>query len=577
MKEKEVAFVRKLIVWICLVCLMLTLAVTASAATAAKSVSTYATVSNDGTCQVTLTVTIHLDQVTEDLRFPLPGKASNITVNGTHARSHMENGFRQVNLKNVIGKAVGDFTLTFTYNLPNLIVTNEAGLLELQLPILAGFAYPVQALEFSVSLPGTVTAKPAFSSGYHQANIEKDIYYTTSGATITGTAQTELKDHETLSMSLLVTEEMFPQKRIVAPDFKTVSALTAVFYLLAFGYWILFLRNLPTWPHRRTQAPEGYTAGELGGLLHLRGGDLNMMVFTWAQLGYLQIHLAPNGKVTLHRRMQMGNERSAFEQRCFKQVFGKRDSVDTSTYRYGAVYQYVRKLTPNLASLMHAKSGNMLVFRGLAAAAGMFCGISVAIGLGAGAALQWLLIIAFGALALVSCWYIQQWASHLFTADRKPLWIGLGLCGIWLILSALVGLFSAGLGMAIWQLIIGLLVALGGRRTLAGRRAMSETIGLRRYLKTVPRDQLQQICQNNPDYFHQMMPYAMALGIDKRFAKQFGKLPIEQCPYISTGVESTMRASQWRGLMRRVLAAMNTRGQVSYWQRLLSAIEAFIK
>ena len=568
---------RRLIVWVCLACVMLSLSVTASAANAAQSVSSHATVSHDGTCQVSLSVTVHLEQVTEALRFPLPGKASNITVNGSRAKSRLENGLRQVNLKSVIGKAVGDFTLNFTYSLPNLIVTNEAGLLELQLPLLAGFAYPVQALEFSVTLPGEVSAKPAFSSGYHQANIEKDIYYTTSGATINGSAQTELKDHETLSMTLLVSEEMFPQKRVVAPDFKTVSTLTTVFYLLAFGYWMLFLRNLPTWPRRRPQPPEGYTAGELGSLLHLQGGNLNMMVFTWAQLGYLRLHLAPNGKVTLHRHMEMGNERSAFEQRCFHLVFGRRDVVDASTLRYGAAYQKVRKLTPNLASMVQAKSGNLLVFRGLAALAGMLCGVSVAIGLTPGAALQWLVILLLGALATVSCWQIQLWAAHLFAADRRPLWLALGLCGIWLILSAAAGVFSAGLGMVIWQLIAGLLAALGGRRTLAGRQAMGEILGLRRYLKSLSREQLQEICRSNPDYFHQMMPYAMALGVDKRFAKRFGKNPIEQCPYISVGADSTLRALQWRELMRRVLAGMHTRSQVGYWQRLLSAMEAFVK
>ena len=568
---------RKLLIWLCMVCLVLSLSVTASAANAAQSVSSHATVSHDGTCQVSLSVTVHLEQVTEELRFPLPGKASNITVNGSRAKSRLENGLRQVNLKSVIGKAVGDFTLNFTYSLPNLIVTNEAGLLELQLPLLAGFAYPVQALEFSVTLPGEVSAKPAFSSGYHQANIEKDIYYITTGATITGSAQTELKDHETLSMTLLVSEEMFPQKRVVAPDFKTVSTLTTVFYLLAFGYWMLFLRNLPTWPRRRPQPPEGYTAGELGSLLHLQGGNLNMMVFTWAQLGYLQLHLAPNGKVTLHRHMEMGNERSAFEQRCFHLVFGRRDVVDASTLRYGAAYQKVRKLTPNLASMVQAKSGNLLVFRGLAALAGMLCGVSVAIGLTPGAALQWLVILLLGALATVSCWQIQLWAAHLFAADRRPLWLALGLCVVWLLLGSVAGVFSAGLGMVIWQLIAGLLAALGGRRTLAGRQAMGEILGLRRYLKSLSREQLQEICRSNPDYFHQMMPYAMALGVDKRFAKRFGKNPIEQCPYISVGADSTLRALQWRELMRRVLAGMHTRSQVGYWQRLLSAMEAFVK
>lgn len=568
---------RKLFIWVCLVAMLLAMTVSVSAAPVAKSVSSHATVSHDGTCQVTMSVTIRLDQVAEDLRFPLPGKASNITVNGARAKSREVNGLRQVLLSGVIGKAVGEFALHFTYNLPNLVKTNEAGLLELQLPVLSGFDYPVQALEFSVTLPGEIPGKPAFSSGYHQANIEKDITYTVSGATLTAVAQTELKDHETLQMTLLVSEEMFPQKRVVAPDFKTVSTLTTICYLLAFAYWLLFLRNLPTWPRRRPQPVEGYTAGELGSLLHLQGGDLNMMVFTWAQLGYLQIRLAPNGKVTLHRQMEMGNERSAFEQRCFQLVFGKKDVVDTSTYRYGGIYQKVRKMLPNLSSLMQPKSGNLQVFRVPAAVAGMFCGAAVAVGLSAGAALQWFLVIVLGALALLSCWHIQLWASRLFTADRRGLWLALGLCGIWLLLSLAAGQLSAGVGMVIWQLIVGILLALGGRRTTAGRQAMGETLGLRRYLRTVSRDQLEKICKQNPDYFHQMMPYAFALGVDRRFAKRFGNMPVEQCPYISVGANSTLRASQWRDLMRRTLGAMNTRKQPGYLERLMKAVEAFIK
>lgn len=568
---------RRVVVLIALFGLLCSLAVGASAATGAKSVSAYATVASDGSCQVTLTATIHLDQAVENLRFPLPGNATNITVNGTRARSRMENGLRQVNLSGIIGKVAGDFTLTFTYSLPNLIVTNDAGLLELQLPLLAGFDYPVQSLEFSVTLPGPVTAKPAFSSGYHQANIEKDIYCATSGATVTGMAQVELKDHETLSMYLLVTEEMFPQRRIAAPDFQTVGLLIMVFSLLALVYWAIFLRNLPLWPAVRPIPPEGYSAGELGSILHLQGGNLNMMVFSWAQLGYLQIRLEHSGRVYLHRQMDMGNERSAFERNCFKKLFGRRNTVDAGSVRYGEICQSVERIRPNLVSLVHPKSGNARVFRGLAAVAGLFCGVSVGIGLSTGAVLQWLLIILLGALALVSSWQIQLWAVNLFASDRRRLWIALGLCAGWLLLAALAGQFSLGLRMALLQLLAGFLLALGGRRTPAGKQVIGETLGLRRYLKTVSPEQLKQISQSNPGYFHQMMPYAMALGVDKAFAKQFGKLPIGQCPYIAMGVESTMRAEQWRGLMRRVLKGMNTRVPNGYLEKVIAFLQSFTR
>ncbi len=568
---------RKFLVIVTLLCIICGLTVSAGAATAAKNISTYATVANDGTAQVTLTVNIHLDQAGGDLRFALPGNASNVTVNGARARSRVENGLRQVDLSGVIGRAVGDFTLTFTYSMPNCIVTNDVGQLELQLPLLAGFAYPVQALEISVTLPGPVTAKPAFSSGYHQANIEKDLYYTTSGATITAISQVELKDHETLSMSLLVTEEMFPQKRIVAPEVGTVTTLTIVFLLLALAYWCIFLRNIPAWPAVRPTPPEGYTAGEMGSVLCMQGGNLNMMVFSWAELGYLLIELQPGGKVRLHRQMEMGNERSNFEQRCFQKLFGKRDTVDAGSVRYGELYLSVEKMLPNLSPVINPRSGNMRVFRGLAALGGMFGGIIVAVSLSTGAALQWFLVIVLGAAALISSWQMQLWLVNVPVPDRRKLWIALGLCGGWLVLGAVAGQFNAGMGMVLCQLIAGILVFVGGRRTLPGRQMMGEVLGLRRYLRSVPSEQLRQICQSDPEYLHKMMPYALALGVDKAFAKRFGKQPIGQCPYIFTGADSTMRASQWRTMMRRVLKGMNTQPESTRLEKLIDLIRSFVK
>ena len=568
---------RKILFWLTLICVLCASVVTVGAATAAKSVSSFATVSNDGTAQITLTANIHLDQVDENLYFTLPGDASNVTVNGARAKTHMENGMRRVDLSGVIGKAVGDFTLNFTYNLPNLVSTNELDQLELQLPLLSGFAYPVQALEISVTLPGPVTAKPAFSSGYHQANIEKDLYCTTSGATIQAVSQVELKDHETLSMSLLVTEDMFPQKRLVAPDLDFVTTLTWVFTLAALAYWLIFLRNLPTWPTARSTPPEGYTAGELGSVLCLQGGDLNMMVFSWAELGYLLIHLQPGGKVRLSRQMDMGNERSAFEQRCFKLLFGRRDTVDAGSIRYAELYLRVKTMQPNLSSLMDPKSGSIQLFRGLAVISGVLGGATVAIGISAGAALQWFLVILLGGLALVSCWKIQTWAVNLLVPDRRSLWISLAFCGMWLLLGAVSGQFNPALGMVIGQLLIGVLVFLGGKRNLAGKQAMAQTLGLRRYLKTLSREDIQAIHQNNPEYFHRMMPYAMTLGVDYAFAKRFGKFPVGQCPYISIGTDSTMRASQWRGLMRRTLKGMRTQVPNTKLEKLIQLLQSFVK
>ena len=238
------------------------------------------------------------------------------------------------------------------------------------------------------------------------------------------------------------------------------------------------------------------------------------------------------------------------------------------------MYCAVERLRPNLGDLVHPKSGNLTVFRVLAAAAGLFCGVSLGVSLSQGAALQWLLIGALAGGGLASAWQIQLWARYLFVPQRRKLWVALALSAVWLALGILAGQAVTGIGLALSQLFAGVLLALGGRRTQAGKQAMGEVLGLRRYFRTVSGDELQQICRNNPEYFHQMMPYAIALGVDKAFAKRFGKQIIGQCPYISVGADSSIRADQWRGLMRRILGKMNTQPEQTRTEKLLAFLQS---
>ncbi len=564
---------RKFVVLITLLCLICGLAVSANAATGAKSVSSHATVTADGRCQITLVAALHLDAPVEKLKFPLPKDAGNITVNGSRAKTKSENGLKQVDVSGFVGKTAGDFTLTFNYSLPNLVRTNEAGLLEMTLPLLSGFAYPVEAMEFSVTLPGEITAKPAFSSGYHQASIEKDIAYTTAGPTVTGTSQVALKDHETLVMTLTVTDEMFPRTVIAPPDVETVDVIAIVCFVAALLYWVLFLRNLPWWPTKQPTPPDGYGPGEMGSVLHLQGGNLNMMVFSWAQLGYLHIRMEKNGSVRLIKQMEMGNERSSFEQRCFKLLFGSRDVVNASGRRYGAVYCAVEKLRPNLSALIHPKSGNLTVFRILTGLTGLFSGVSLGVLLSG----SWFWVVVLGIAAWLSSWQIQLWARQLYAPQQRKLWIGLGLCGAWLVLGLVAGQANTALALVFSQLFAGLLLAFGGRRTPAGKQAMEQAMSMRRYFKSVSAQDLHRISQNNPEYFHQMMPFAIALGADKAFARSFGKEMVGQCPYISGGMDTPMRAGQWRAQMRRILEKMNTLPEQTRTEKVFAFVQSLRK
>ena len=534
--------------------------------TRATSVQMIATVSNSGSAQVSTTVALHVETPLEELHYPVPANASSITLNGSRVFTEKTNQARLVNLTKLLGGMTGDFTFTVGYSVANTVrplaqtdsAADSAKKLQLDLPLLAGFAYPIDQVQFSINLPGNITNQPGFISGYHQANIEKDLTYSVSGGNIAGRSWTALKDHETLNLRLTATEEMFPQTRVELPSLDTITTIIYVCIGLALIYWIFVLRNFLPIREYPAVAPEGFGAGQLGTVLTMAGADLGLMIFTWAQLGYVVIQMDRRGRVLVHKRMEMGNERSAFEQKCFRSLFARRDVADTSGISFARLHQTVsaQKAIP---SLLRKNGGNVQIFRILAAVAGLLCGTCFGILLGNMLDFGWLFMSVLSFVGLICSWQIQHWTQGVFLHHRIRLWTALGMSVLWLILGLAIGQLSLALLSVSIQLIAGFLAAFGGRRREDGKLAMGQVLSLRSHLSRLSSRKIQQYCQENPNYFFDMIPEAMAMGCDKAFARRFGKSRLPACPYIIASDTRGLTAAQWSQLMRQILDGMTAR------------------
>ena len=534
--------------------------------TRATSVQMIATVSNSGSAQVSTTVALHVETPLEELHYPVPANATSITLNGSRVFTEKTNQARLVNLTKLLGGMAGDFTFTVGYSVANTVrplaqtdsAADSAKKLQLDLPLLAGFAYPIDQVQFSINLPGNITNQPGFISGYHQANIEKDLTYSVSGGNIAGRSWTALKDHETLNLRLTATEEMFPQTRVELPSLDTITTIIYVCIGLALIYWIFVLRNFLPIREYPAVAPEGFGAGQLGTVLTMAGADLGLMIFTWAQLGYVVIQMDRRGRVLVHKRMEMGNERSAFEQKCFRSLFARRDVADTSGISFARLHQTVsaQKAIP---SLLRKNGGNVQIFRILAAVAGLLCGTCFGILLGNMLDFGWLFMSVLSFVGLICSWQIQHWTQGVFLHHRIRLWTALGMSVLWLILGLAIGQLSLALLSVSIQLIAGFLAAFGGRRSEDGKLAMGQVLSLRSQLSRLSSRKIQQYCQENPNYFFDMIPEAMAMGCDKAFARRFGKSRLPACPYIIASDTRGLTAAQWSQLMRQILDGMTAR------------------
>lgn len=568
---------RRLFLPVMLLVLLFCLATGVSAATEASNISCHAIVSSDESCDFTVTAIFRLEEAVSELTFPLPAKASGITLNGSRVGSSVSNEVRHVDLTQITGGMAGEFSAVLTYRLNDVVSFSDDGLLVLEVPLLSGFEYPVKKLECSVMLPGEIVTKPAFVSGYHHSNIEQDLNFSVAGATVSCSTLKELKDHETLAMRLNVTDSMFPQSVIKLQNLQPFYIIMGISAGLALLYWILFMRNLPPRFHAVAKPLEGYSGGQLGSILSLKGADLTMMVFTWAQLGYVLIQLDKRDRVLLHKRMDMGNERSLFERKCFNALFGKQDLVDASGLRYALTCQKIARLSPNIQGLVHPNSGSFMLFRLFMTLVGLFDGICLGLTVSAEAAVPWIPGILIGIFCALCSWFIQLWAEGLVSSRKDRLYVAMVLLVAWLAVTLFAGTAALDIWVILGQVLAGLLVTFGGRRTEVGRQYMGEVLGLLLYLQTIPRTQVVYLSQRNPEYFHTLAPYALALGVEKAFASRFGRTPQSPCPWLLAPVGERMTAAQWTDVMNRAVRSMRLRQRRMNTDNLLSVLRSFIR
>ena len=555
-------------IFIAILC-MIMLTTVVYAESGATKVESWSTVTSGGACQVTMSVRIHMDQPASGLTFPLPRGAKDVAVNGTSARTYSSATDPDVVLTDLsfLNGFMGESTVTFSYTLSDVLHTErnektKKSALIMNIPLLCGFDYPVKELAFSITMPGDITGKkPTFTSGFLQTNIESIVNCVAGGSLISGTVNQSLQDREKLTLVLEVDEDMFPGKLVVFRDGNPELVPMGICAAVALLYWLLMMRCLPLLRQRRTEPLEGVTAGELGSHLTAAGADLTMMVFTWAELGYLYIYPDKRGRVLLQRRMDMGNERTAFENRCFNSLFSKGDLVDATGASYARLFLKVSKTISGVQEMYLRRAGNSLLFRALCCGISLFSGICVGMNFTLNAAMRVVLSILFAAVGVVTAWVIQDGMYRLHIRGKMPillamiamvLWIALGIAagsGAWLVTLLAV----------LAQILAGLASAYGGRRSDLGRHQAGLILGLRHYLGSISKDELARITENDPDFFFRMLPYAIAMGVDTRFAKNFGAQKMPQCPYFAAREDRKRTAAEWALMLRKTADRMDAR------------------
>ena len=531
------------------------LALPVSAFSAISSATSETVVESDGTCHVTLTVSLHLDGSSAGLTFPLPESARNITVNGVSAKSSLSGGIRNVPLEDYIASGSGTFTIRYT--LSDTVAENEKEALTLTVPLLNGFSLPIEKLEFSIILPDAPEKKPLFISTYFDENTDSILEYQITGKTISGATKERLQDKETLTMTLETTKEMFPNALARRWSLDSIDLVMICIGVVAILYWLAAMRCRPAKRIRTAAIPTGMNAGEIGCRLTGQGLDLTLTVLSWAQMGYVLIQMNDHGRVLLHKRMEMGNERTETEVRLFRSLFKKRSVADATGYNYAHLCRKAMGMNPARSHTFLRSSGNPRVFRFITALIGSCGGISLAIAYAQDPAWRVVLSILFSILGFTGAWMIQSGAKSLHHRNKLPLLIAAGCSFLFLLASIPAGEMNVAIFVILGEILAGLAAFFGGMRTESGQQTASELLGLRRYLHSATKEELKRAVAMNPNYFYDLAPYALALDVDRAFARQMGNLRLPECTYLTTGMDGHMTAREFDQLLRDTVNTMD--------------------
>lgn len=511
--------------------------------TSFQSVTISCTVNESGRAYVQQTLELSILGSLQEIAFTFPADAKSPKVEGYKTKSAVENGVRVLRVSSDTG-FTGTLTFQLSYNQTGLVTAGEASQ-TIQLPLLSPQAYPIQALSFSVTFPEDFASTPSFESGYYKDVIEDLMTVSSSGGVVTGILTTPLNDNDTLTLSLTLPEGYFAGNFGEGIGSVVLLVLSILFALLGLLYWFRLLRNKTLRVSARSLPPDGVNPGDLPFLLAGGDADFNMLVSHWASLGYVSFFINQAGHVIIRRRMEMGNERRAYERKLFLLLFGDESYCDGASLHYKKVGSKAMAVIPRYWArrIFDKRSGSPFLAQLLCCLA-CACSTTLAMNALAPESLHFLFLIASFIAGFAFSYCLQKAAGAYYLNDWVRTGIGVS-CGFLLLLVGLLG--GAGLSTVIAggaSAFVGWQTAHGGRRKPEGDDIVAQTLGFRRFLLNATDHHAQQMLRRDPQYFYKMLPYAEAMGQGRRFTALFHGVRLESCPWyeVAKGTPTTPAA-----------------------------------
>ncbi len=419
---------------------------------------------------------------------------------------------------------------------------------------------PIDNITFAITMPFAFDeSKLNFTYGKKGSTESSRVNYAVNGTTITGRLTGPLQPNEALTVALPLPQGYYTD---VKSDSSSLLArfgwlLPLLLIVAGIAVWIALGKKRQIFPTVEFYPPQGTTSADVGFLIDGRVDpfDVTSLIVYWADKGYLSIteQRVKRGFFTkktflLTKLNEMGDEAKPYEQKMFNDLFtnyGNGTEVNTEQLeqRFYITTDLVKKMVKSsfedspdtsifasssktcrrilwLLAVLAPVPVLMIIFQ---RSTGRPAGIEV---IGSVLLFTIIIVVTYGMFAnLLVSWQGLPKRGLLGTLLRSTL-----PAIIFSFFTILIADTSGLLAFMTFSLAAAfILIWLSfrcDRRTQLGDWYLERLIGLKEFLKVTELDRIKLLVDENPQYFYNVLPYAMVLGVTDKWIRNFDGIAI---------------------------------------------------
>lgn len=409
------------------------------------------------------------------------------------------------------------------------------------------------SVDFLINMPKEFNrSKLLFDSPVGVTSESKDaLSIVVTGKTISGSYNADLQPGDAITVQLSLNDDYF---EFVSNDKYGLSAMiiSGIFTIIMATVFFLFGKDDPLVESVEFHAPSGMTSAEVGVIIDgiANDGDVVSLILDWGRRGLINI-VDEEESLTLVKKADLEPTARSYERVMFDKLFSNGDEVDIESLSE-VFYTTIHRVEKMLDKYFDSNKRRLFTRRSVALQSAMTILSFIPIGVASfmlyynyyydlplsfiWVAIDAITIVAFSSIMvyLDSKRYMHKWYT-------KTLLYVLSLV-LFTIPVIILVFITVRTHTSIWfsfvcilfNIVVIVITRFMKKRTDYGNQVLGQVIGLRNFIIVAEEDRLQELVDENPYYFYDILPFAYALGLTDVWNDHFKKLTIQPCEWYSS-------------------------------------------